>query len=263
MRLSDVLSKPPSKEYVQVDEFLKNKKGKVGQKVDLYIGNIALNYYCLTCDDIRTFYSKGSISCIFVNKKLISIDCVLICGCGEDVQVWFLVESDDDITSNAPRVRIIKKTERLSKMVLSKNTQYGEFTQMIEKANQAYRDNLGAGAIVYLRKIFEMITIKTADALGLEYKKYEGGNPKNFSELLKRVNEESEIIPKEFSSNGYKLFQELSAVVHGNFDEEMGVNKFEPLLRLVLGILDNVKNKKEFDDAMKSLGWKSKDSVML
>ena len=34
MRLSDVLSKPPGKEYVQIDAFLQNKAGKVGQKVD-------------------------------------------------------------------------------------------------------------------------------------------------------------------------------------------------------------------------------------
>lgn len=45
MRLSDVLSKPPDKEYVQIDAFLQNKAGKVGQKVDISTGTVALNYF--------------------------------------------------------------------------------------------------------------------------------------------------------------------------------------------------------------------------
>ena len=56
------------------------------------------------------------------------------------------------------------------------------------------------------RKIFEKITVKTAKAVDIEYAQYEGGNPKNFSELLKKVDEKCSIIPKEFSANGYKLF---------------------------------------------------------
>ena len=40
MRLSDVLSKPPNKEYVQIDAFLLNKTGKTGQKVDISVGKI-------------------------------------------------------------------------------------------------------------------------------------------------------------------------------------------------------------------------------
>lgn len=41
MRLSDVLSKPPKREYIQVDGVLKGKKGNIGQQVDLTVGNIA------------------------------------------------------------------------------------------------------------------------------------------------------------------------------------------------------------------------------
>ena len=41
MRLSDVLSKHPNKEYKQIDGFLINKKGMAGQKVDVSVGSVA------------------------------------------------------------------------------------------------------------------------------------------------------------------------------------------------------------------------------
>ena len=90
-------------------------------------------------------------------------------------------------------------------MVRINDDRYGEFTPLLDKAMQAYTDGLGAGAVVYLRKIFEKITVKTAKAVDIKYDQYEGGNPKNFSDLLKRVDEKCSIIPKEFSENGYKL----------------------------------------------------------
>lgn len=113
MRLSDVLSKPPNKEYVQVDAFLQNKVGKAGQKVDISTGSVALNYFCVSCEDIRTFWSSPKLTCIFVSKNLISVDCVLTCGCGSSIPAWFLIESKNDITGQAPAIRILKKS-RLS-----------------------------------------------------------------------------------------------------------------------------------------------------
>ena len=89
MRLSDVLSKPPNKEYVQIDSFLSNRSGKTGQKVDISVGRIALNYVCSSCDDTRTFFSGEKLTCIFASKNLISIDCVLTCVCGAVIPVWF------------------------------------------------------------------------------------------------------------------------------------------------------------------------------
>lgn len=102
MTLGDILSKPPIDEYKQVDGFLLNKKGKIGQQEKLINCNIALNYYCKNCDDIRTFCSVGKISCIFESKTLISIDGILSCNCGTTVRVWFLVESKNDITLASP-----------------------------------------------------------------------------------------------------------------------------------------------------------------
>lgn len=134
-------------------------------------------------------------------------------------------------------------------------SRYGEYSRLLDKAELAYNEGLGAGAIVYLRKVFEKITVQSAKAMQIDYKRHEGGNPKNFKELLLRVDEQCSIIPAEFSANGYKLFQELSNVVHGQYDEDLGLSKFDPLYRLVVGILDNIKNRKELLAAMKALGW--------
>lgn len=160
-----------------------------------------LNYYCVECEDLRTFTSQGNLTCIFVNKQLISIDTVLTCGCGTDAQVWFLVES-----------------EKLSDQAAINTCKYGDYTMLLNKAEKAYREGLGAGAIVYLRKAFEKITIDTARISGIEYESYPEGNPKNFSKLLRKVDTQCSIIPREFAADGYRLFRELSTVVHGEYE---------------------------------------------
>lgn len=255
MRLGDVLSKPPKSDYSQVDGFLLNKKGNIGQQVALSVGDVMLNYYCSRCEDIRTFISKGNLCCVCVSKQIISIDCVLACGCGANVQLWFLIESKDDISGQAPQIRILKRSEKLSNLVKINSERYGEFSTLLDMAERAYREGLGAGAIVYLRKSFEKITAQTADTIGIAYEKYESGNPKNFRALLEKVDRQCAIIPREYSKNGYKLFRELSSFVHGEYDEEQGLIKFESLYRLVIGILENVRNSRELRIAAVSLGW--------
>ena len=257
MRLSVVLSKPATAEYVQVEGFLVNKSGKIGQKVDLNVGTIGLNYFCEKCEDMRTFYSKGNLSCVFVNKSLISIDCVLSCVCGATAQMWFLIECDGDITSVAPKVRIIKKSEKLSDGVkLSSRSSYGEYEALINKADQAYREGLGAGAIVYLRKAYELIAVQVADSANIE-KKDKSGNRKKFKTLLKEVDTKWNIIPKQFSEKRYTLFEELSNIVHGSSDEEIALSKDQSLRLLIVGVIENVIKNQEFAAEIGNLGWDS------
>lgn len=263
MRLGSILSKNPMEFYQEVEPFLLNKRGDIGQQVRLDVGQVMLNYYCVCCEDLRTFTSRGNLTCIFVNKRLISIDTVLTCGCGSDVQVWFLIESENDINGFAPKVRVIKRSEKLSDQVAINTNKYGDYTMLLDKAEKAYREGLGAGSIVYLRKAFEKITIDTAKIARIEYESYPGGNPKNFSELLRKVDAQCSIIPREFAADSYKLFRELSTVVHGEYDEELGLRKFEALNRLVIGILENVKNKEELKEAMGALGWNQEGSVAI
>ena len=158
MRLGDVLSKPPKRNFVQIEGFLVNRKGIIGQQVKMSVGKVMLNYYCSRCEDIRTFTSRGRLSCVFVSTRIISIDCVLTCSCGTDVQVWFSVEAEEDIRGQAPKVRILKRSEKLSEKVSIVSEQYGTFSLLLNKAEHAYREGLGAGAVVYQRKIMEKIT---------------------------------------------------------------------------------------------------------
>lgn len=255
MRLSDVLSKPPQKEYLQVDGFLQGKKGYIGQQVNLSVGNIALNYFCIKCDDLRTYYSKGKLTSIFVDENTISVDAVLECGaCKSCTQVWFIIHSKNDITSIAPKIRIINLGRHLSDDVAIHSSKYGEYSLLLDKAELAYNNNLGAGAIIYLRKVYEKITIYTAQQMNIQYDQYEGGNPKNFRELLEKVDEQCNIIPLEFKKNKYELFRKLSGLIHGTCDENLGLQYYEALNRLIVGVLEGVSNREELKNALTQLG---------
>ena len=97
MRLSDVLSKPITTDYVQIEGFLGSRKLKTGNSKKIAVGKVALNYYCNNCGDQRTFYSGEDLFCIGVNEKTVSIDCVLECPrCGASVQMWFLLECREE-----------------------------------------------------------------------------------------------------------------------------------------------------------------------
>lgn len=257
MRLSDILSKAPQKEYIQVDGFLQNKRGYLGQNVKLDVGIVVLNFYCKICDDMRSFYSKGNLNAIFCGKRFISIDCVLSCICETKVEIWFLIESEYDITGLSPRIRIVKKTCKFPQGVLYELPKYGcDISNLLMLADKAREDSLGAGSIIYLRKIYEIIAIRTADLEKIEYtKRKDNNNPRNFRDLLMKVDKKCKIIPTEFSSNRYELFKELSECIHGNLDEIKILSKYSALRRLIIGVLDNIVNKDELKKACSELGW--------
>lgn len=261
MRLSDVLSKPVTAELIQIEGFLNSKQLKTGNSKKLSVGKVALNFHCHNCNDQRTFYSGEELFCIGVNKKATSVDCVLECPrCGASVQIWFLLEchKNDDIHSANPNVRILKRSEKLSPDVSFGTETYGDFTEPLGKAKRAAREGFGAGSIVYLRKVFERIIIQTAEAAAptIETKK-PNGNYKPFIQTLTSVKEQCNIIPPEFAEDGYRLFGELSDVVHGDYDENEALLKFAAFYRLVTGVLDTVKNNSELMDAIGTLGWNS------
>lgn len=168
MRLSDVLSKPIDLEFKQVEGFLDNRKLKEGKSKKLLIGKVALTYFCAKCDSDLSFVSKEDIFGIGVNNKQISVDCVLTCPrCGNQLPVWFLVESANEIHNIYPEVRVLKRTEKFNPTVQNAKNIYGNFAELLGKAECAYRNELGAGAIIYLRKIYEKITKEAAQAAGI------------------------------------------------------------------------------------------------
>ena len=44
-------------------------------------------------------------------------------------------------------------------------------------------------------------------------------------------------------------------MIHGEYDENVGLKNFEALHRLVIGVLDNLISHEEIINAMDSLGW--------
>lgn len=257
MRLSEVLSRPPTTKFEQVEGFLGGNALKPGKQRQLKEGIVALNYFCVRCSEKRTFCSSDTLYCIGVNGHIVSLDCVLHCHCGSSVQIWFLIDCDGDISGRAPEIRILKRSEKLSETALLDQERYGEISVLLEMAQRAYRERLGAGSMVYLRKIFEKVTTEMAFASGINCRN-ERGKRKSFKDLLKEVDEQKAIIPREFSANGYTLFSELSSVVHGDSNEEVALSKYDSLYRLIVGILDNIKNNSELMSAIKTLGWDDK-----
>lgn len=263
MRLSDVLSKEPSMKFEQVEGFLRKGLPHGGQQ-KLDVGVVCRNFYCKNCESELTFSTgeKTKISCVGVTNRSVSIDCVLKCPrCTVTVPIWYLVESKDDISNAIVEVRILKRTEKLPKEVLLSYGKYGSYTELLDKADRAFRDGLGAGAVVYLREIMEGITYQVAQSKGISIVE-KNGKKIPFKAALDKVDRECHIIPQEFSSMGYTLFGELSDVVHGKSDEETSLKKYDALRRLVVGILDNVKNNetliknsKEILQKIHELGW--------
>ena len=257
MRLGDYLSRNPSSQYEQVEKFAGDRKLPLGKPKKVNIGQIALNFICLSCNDIRTFVSSHDIQMIPITNSLISIDARLACPvCGECVAAWFIIDIENDMMSLAPRVRLLKRNIKYTDNVCPIENKYGKYSEWLTKASIAYQEELGAGSIVYLRKIFESVTYEIADVNGINILN-KNGKRLNFKEVLERVRQEVDFIPHEFSKDGYKLFGELSDVVHGDFSEAEGLTKYPALLRLVRGVLDKQIDAKELNVARESLGWNS------
>lgn len=257
MRLGDYLSKEHSAQYEQVEKFVEGRTPPLGQPRKINIGQIACNFYCKKCDDVRTFLSSNNIQMIPITTSLISIDVRLACPvCKESVAVWFLVDVEGDITSLAPMVRLLKRNVKYTDKVVPAKGKYGKYSESLVKAEIAFREGLGAGAIVYLRKIFESIMYEVAEKNEIDVSD-RNGRKLNFKAALDRVCNEIDFIPQEFSADGYRLFKELSNVVHGEFEEEEALTKYPALSRLVLGVLDKQIDREEMGVAKTALGWNS------
>lgn len=272
---SKVLNKPKNGTFIKVLPFINLQKYtdikenaseedgityiSAGDFLEIQTGKIALNFYCNDCCDNRTFMSNDKIHCLVIHNELISIDTFLSCPtCGTIIQVWILLEVKD-MFSEEPSARILKHVDKLNNKVTELNNQdYGVYTELLEKSLRASRDGFGAGAIVYLRKVFEQITVLVAKETNINttYIDTQTGEERRrkFNKLFEEVEQKVKITPSEFSDNGYNLFGKLSDVVHGEYDEEIALEKFSAFYRLVTGIIINIKNKSEFTQALDIIG---------
>ena len=225
-----------------------------GDFIEIQIGKITLPFYSTKCSDSVSFVSPKKLHCLIINDKMISIDCHLQCmdydkdnsackDCSHCVQAWFLVGSDD-IFAPSPNVYMVKQNFKLPEHIKLPVETEDKFSEWLEKAEVAYKERLGAGAIIYLRSILEQITIEVGNKAGVEIRKPSGGM-KPFEQVIKAVDKECAIIPVIYSDNGYELFRRLSNIAHGGSSEETALREYEPLRRLVVGIMDNVKKMEE------------------
>lgn len=263
MRLGEILSKPISKNFEQVENFIGNKSLTIGNTRKIEVGTLSRLYFCKRCNLPMTFLpiNNKTVVCHRVGENILSITTVLKCtspNCNTYIPIWYLLEAENsnDIVPFT-KVRLLNTIEKLNENVKLSENRYGEFTNLLEKAEIAFRNELGAAAITYLRKVFEGITHKIAMANNFPTNDKKG-KTKPFYQILESVDEQYQIVPEEFSKNRYELYRELSNIMHGGKieDEILGLKKYSSLRRLVVGILDNVKNKNELQDALENLNWK-------
>jgi len=228
MRLSDLLSKAPANDEAQVEGFLGGRKIGWGQHRTIEVGKVALNFKCKPCADVRTFMSGEKLSCLVVGERVVSIDACFKCpACGAAVEAWFLVVSRDSLHEQAPVVRLERYVENRRGVASRLGLGAGGFDDLLERAQLAYEAQLGAGAMIYLRKIFESLTLDVAQVTGIPTSR-PNGKRKPFRELLEAVDEAHRIIPPAFATDGYKLFSELSEVIHGESTEEVAWRSTDP-----------------------------------
>lgn len=225
-----------------------------GDFIEIQIGTIMQPFYSTVCRDSVSFVSPLKLHCLIINKSMISIDCELQCmdyvegnqsckNCNHSVQAWFLVGADD-FFAPCPNVYVIKQNFKLPENIKLPVETEDKFTEWLAKAEIAHKERLGAGSVIYLRSILEQITIKVGNDAGVNI--YQpNGRTKPFNQVLQAVDAQCSIIPTIYSDNGYKLFQKLSEIAHGNSDEETALKEYEPLRRLVVGVIENVRKNEE------------------
>ncbi len=266
MRLSSRLS-DKSKNHGEIESFIDWEKYTIspeesedlqlisaGDFIEIQIGKITLPFYSTKCNDSVSFVSPQKLHCLIINDKMISIDCQLQCmdyddsnqackECNHCIQAWFLVGADD-IFAATPNVYLIKQNFKLPENIKLPVETEDKFVEWLAKAEIAHKERLGAGSVIYLRSILEQITIKVGNDAGVDI--YQpNGRTKPFNQVLQAVDAQCSIIPTIYSDNGYKLFQKLSEIAHGNSDENTALKEYEPLRRLVVGVIENVRKNEE------------------
>lgn len=255
MRLSDLLSRAPANEEAQVEGFLGANPMGWGRHKTIEVGRVALNFRCKACSDVRTFMSGDKLSCLVVGDRVVSIDACLKCpSCQAAVEAWFLVVSRDSLYERAPTVRLERYVENRRGLASRLGIGAGGFDDLLERSQVAYEAQLGAGSMVYLRKIFEVLTYEVAAVAQISVKGRKGGR-KPFRDVLEEVDATHHIIPTAFSRDGYKLFSELSNIVHGGTSEDVALEKYQPCRSLVIGVIQNVVRNEEMKQAIDTLGW--------
>ena len=112
--------------------------------------------------------SGDELSYLVAGECTVSIDVTLRCPiCESPVETWFLVACDEDFYAQAPVVHLERYTENLRESASRVGAGFGQFEDLLERAQIAYEDHLGVGSMIYLRKIYEAITTEVATVAGI------------------------------------------------------------------------------------------------
>lgn len=228
-----------------------------GDFVEIQIGKIILPFYSCLCDDVVSFISPSNLHCLVASNRMISIDCQLTCAdynlanpkcqwCIPYVQAWFLVEADD-VFSDRPIVHVVRKNFSLPFHIKFPVETGDKYSEWLAKAEIAHHNRLGAGAAIYLRSMFETLVNEIGAENGIEktfINKRNKQQYKSFEQYLLSVDSVCNIIPEQYSKNGYELFRRLSNIAHGNSDEDTALKEYDALKCLVIGIIENVRRKR-------------------
>lgn len=255
MRLSSILSDAITNRLREVEPFMGKTSARWGTHRRIDVGTVTRQYECKRCQSVRPFNSRGHLSCLVAGPNLVSVDVVLKCvDCEASVENWFLVRCADDLFGSAPSVSLIQVSEHLGDSVQRSWAYDSKLEELLNRADLAYECALGAGSFVYLRKCFEIVTHEAATKAGVELHGKNGGR-RPFAQVLQEVDEQTRIIPTEFSDDGYRLFSELSELVHADASEHDALDKYSSLRRLVRGVVENVRNTAELSQAKRDLKW--------
>jgi hypothetical protein len=168
--------------------------------------------------------------------------------CGHKIYQTFAIEPQPQSIEKATQpggeslYRVVKigeyPNQEQSRLILL-NKYFVRFSAehaLLVKAHKACQIGLGAGAMVYLRRAYESLLFAILDANGVEH-------PRTFKDTLKTADEIAQIVPEVLKDKAYGLFGEISDVVHGGTDDNVGLEKYEDLRDVFLLILDHILEK--------------------
>lgn len=188
--------------------------------------------------------------------------------CGSPVYVCYVIEYNkkqdrirnvfEDAVEGPDEYRVTKIGEhpnqeatRLHNLQKYK-IRFPEEYQLLAQAERAYRNSLGAGAMVYVRKAYETLLFRVLDERSID-------RPNTFKQLLRCADDAAHIVPAALSDKAYGLFGEISDIVHGDTNDEWGLSKFENLRDVFTHILSHILEKEHQEELASKI--KSDDSA--
>lgn len=179
--------------------------------------------------------------------------------CGSKVYFCFAVESEacDNVEIGRKRYTSYKyRLEKIGEYPNQESSRLQNISKYISdfpsehnclvKAERAYYSGLGSGAIIYLRKAYEVMLYSVLDDNNVPH-------PNQFRQALEMVDKAANIVPAELKDRAYGLFGEMSDIIHGEMEDSVGLDKYELLRDVFKMLLDNILEKRKQAELAKKI----------